>query len=323
MDRSWWRALVDPRMPGASAEAPPVRPGVFLAMLGVMVPLAVGRYHLGVLDTSDDQAVTVLLGLTAALGVFAAGHGVAAVRALPAAVWRHLALTTALYLVFWTWGRSDAFDRWMLPALGWSRAEAPLAAFAWFCINNGVVMLAPALLLARWVDGWGPGALGLSARANPHAGLQGVWPLYLGAFLVVLPFVIAAGTTDAFLLRYPIYRPVIGSDGAIGVGELLLCEALYLAQFAFLEAFFRGYVIFALEGGFGAYALPLMAVPYVAGHFGKPMPEAMGAIVAATLLGWLALKHRSIWWGVAVHVGVALVMDAMALWGRGVEIAGP
>jgi hypothetical protein len=46
----------------------------------------------------------------------------------------------------------------------------------------------------------------------------------------------------------------------------------------------------------------------------------MGAILAGTALGWLALKHRSVWLGAALHVGIALVMDAMALWGRGTTL---
>ncbi len=57
--------------------------------------------------------------------------------------------------------------------------------------------------------------------------------------------------------------------------------------------------------------------------YGKPYPETMGAIAAGTTLGWLALKHRSVWLGVAVHFGVALSMDILAIRARGIEVVFP
>jgi membrane protease YdiL (CAAX protease family) len=49
-------------------------------------------------------------------------------------------------------------------------------------------------------------------------------------------------------------------------------------------------------------------------HFGKPLPEVLGAVVAGLVLGAMALRTRSIWGGVAVHLGVAWTMDLLALW---------
>jgi membrane protease YdiL (CAAX protease family) len=50
-------------------------------------------------------------------------------------------------------------------------------------------------------------------------------------------------------------------------------------------------------------------------HYGKPLPETMGAIGAGLLLGTLAMRTRSIWGGVLIHVGVATTMDVLALRG--------
>ena len=55
-------------------------------------------------------------------------------------------------------------------------------------------------------------------------------------------------------------------------------------------------------------------------HFGKPLPETLGALAAGLTLGFLALKHRSVWYGVAVHYGVALSMDLLAVRGNGFVI---
>lgn len=70
----------------------------------------------------------------------------------------------------------------------------------------------------------------------------------------------------------------------------------------------------------GPHALLFALVPYVCGHFGKPLAEALGAIAAGSVLGWLALKHRSVWLGVALHYGVALTMDVLAIARAGLRL---
>jgi membrane protease YdiL (CAAX protease family) len=61
-----------------------------------------------------------------------------------------------------------------------------------------------------------------------------------------------------------------------------------------------------------------MIVPYNMIHYGKPMPEALVAIVGGLVLGSLSLKTRSIWWGAALHCAIAATMDLLALWHAGV-----
>ena len=56
-----------------------------------------------------------------------------------------------------------------------------------------------------------------------------------------------------------------------------------------------------------------MVVPYCMVHFGKPVPEVVGAIFAGIILGTLALRTRSIWCGVLIHISVAWTMDLLAL----------
>jgi membrane protease YdiL (CAAX protease family) len=43
------------------------------------------------------------------------------------------------------------------------------------------------------------------------------------------------------------------------------------------------------------------------------MPEALAAIVGGIALGSLSLKTRSIWWGAAIHISIAITMDICAL----------
>jgi membrane protease YdiL (CAAX protease family) len=56
-------------------------------------------------------------------------------------------------------------------------------------------------------------------------------------------------------------------------------------------------------------ALPVMVIPYMMIHLPKLWPEATGAIVFGLFLGFLALRSRSIWGGVAIHASVALTLD--------------
>ncbi|NRA23415.1 MAG: hypothetical protein HRU08_02880, partial [Oleispira sp.] len=46
----------------------------------------------------------------------------------------------------------------------------------------------------------------------------------------------------------------------------------------------------------------------------KSWLESFGAIFFGFLLGILALRSKSIWGGIGVHVAIALMMDCMAMW---------
>ena len=88
---------------------------------------------------------------------------------------------------------------------------------------------------------------------------------------------------------------------------------MYALSFVALEFFFRGFLLFTLERALGAYAIFVMIVPYCMIHFHKPVAEVAGAIFAGIVLGTLAMRTRSIWCGVLIHVSVAWTMDLLAL----------
>ena len=90
-------------------------------------------------------------------------------------------------------------------------------------------------------------------------------------------------------------------------------QALYALQFVSLEFFFRGFLVHTLKRDLGAHAVFVAVVPYCMIHFQKPLPEALGAIVAGIVLGTLSLRTGSVLGGAAVHVAVALTMDVLAL----------
>ena len=146
-----------------------------------------------------------------------------------------------------------------------------------------------------------------------HVSLRGFlrhsW-IYLVLFLAILPAVFAASRTASFRETYPFYR--IANRSYV---DLWTWEALYAVQFVSLEFFFRGFLLQGLRRVLGANAIFVMIVPYCMIHYGKPMPETLGAIGAGLILGTLAMRTRSIWGGVLIHVGVATTMDVLALAG--------
>jgi membrane protease YdiL (CAAX protease family) len=131
--------------------------------------------------------------------------------------------------------------------------------------------------------------------------------IYLGLYLLVLPLVVVASRGEEFRLAYPFYK--WANRSAL---DFWLWQALYATQFVALEFFFRGFMLAGLRRSFGAGAIFVMIVPYCMVHFGKPLPETLGAIVAGVVLGALAMRSRSIWGGVWVHLAVAVTMDVLA-----------
>ncbi|MCB9621315.1 MAG: CPBP family intramembrane metalloprotease [Sandaracinus sp.] len=133
-------------------------------------------------------------------------------------------------------------------------------------------------------------------------------PIYLAAFLVVLVAVAVVSYDPRFQAYYPFYDLAHRSWA-----DLLIWEGLYFLQFLGLELFFRGWWLKACKAQLGSNAIFAMVVPYVMIHYGKELPETLGAILAGVILGTLAMRTRSIWGGLLVHMLVAISMDVAVI----------
>jgi uncharacterized protein len=148
---------------------------------------------------------------------------------------------------------------------------------------------------------------------KPHGALAG-WPIYVAMFAIMIPLVALMSGNEHFQRTYPFYALARGEP----LWPAFWCwEAMYAVQFFALEFFFRGFLLHGIRLRFGAYAIPIMVIPYCMIHFYKPMPEAFASIVAGLALGYMSLRTRSIWLGAAIHVTVALSMDFASLWRQG------
>jgi membrane protease YdiL (CAAX protease family) len=167
----------------------------------------------------------------------------------------------------------------------------------------------PAVVL-RFAFGKRLSEFGLSLRIE-----QGFWKLLLQCVAVMLPLVYLMSLTPGFAAKYPFLKIY---DGSPYLGStLLVWELIYFAQFFGLEFFFRGFLLHSLKPALGIYSIFVMMVPYCMIHWGKPLPETFAAIFAGIFLGWLSYRNGNIWMGLILHCFVALSMDVMALFNKG------
>jgi len=142
----------------------------------------------------------------------------------------------------------------------------------------------------------------------------------LAIYTVMLPILALASFRPNFIDYYPMsdwVREEIrlyaggGSNGQLT--SFVVYEAGYAVYFIGWEFFHRGFLTIGLEPVLGWYAVLVVAIPFGILHVGKPMPEAYGAIVASLVLGWLAIRTRSSWYGFALHASIAVTMDLLAV----------
>jgi hypothetical protein len=179
---------------------------------------------------------------------------------------------------------------------------------AWWVACILVFYGALPLLYARLVaPRWSFADVGLSARrALAH------WKIYAALYALMLVPVGLAALRGNFIAYYPINKTAVAS-----LERFALWELIYLSQFFAVEVLFRGLLILPFRRRLGSYAILLPLLPYCMVHFGKPMPEALAALVAGLVLGTLALLTRTVWLGVAIHASVALTMDVLGIVMRG------
>lgn len=223
---------------------------------------------------------------------------------------------TVLIVAFDYWGLPERFSgSWLHVRI--SEALGPgyqrfrdLLPYQFWGVSSVVLRVAIPLLVIRFVLGdrphdWGFRIRGQWSQYRPYA---------LG-YLFMVPVLFVASGFAAFQAKYPFYGPAVEGGWHFWGWELF-----YGLVFLGLETLFRGFMLFGLYPRLGYYSIPVMVVPYVMIHFGKPAPETFAAIIAGSVLGYLALKSKSFLWGWLLHWAVALTMDVFVL-GREIGFA--
>jgi membrane protease YdiL (CAAX protease family) len=218
-----------------------------------------------------------------------------------------VALLCLLFIATRGWGARDAALA-LLPVGPYPKLQH-FFFFAACCVLLRTVI---PLALVRWRFGQRPRDFGYR--------LPGTWTLaviYVGLLVVVLPSVYWASSLPEFQRAYPQGDVIVA--GTVPWLPFVAYQLAYFFVFLSGESFWRGYLIFGVERDLGWLALPFMVVVYSISHYGKPMLETNAAILTGFVLGYLALRHRSFWLGVALHWTVAFAMDVFAIWARGIR----
>jgi membrane protease YdiL (CAAX protease family) len=218
-------------------------------------------------------------------------------------VWVMLYISVSLTLSYYVGNVqffNNTFGIWANETLGPGSYTGLLPYWYW---TFSSVMLRMAIPLAIIVWGFreSPREYGYRLWEPGHA------KVYLWLFMIMFPLLAACSFLPSFQAKYPFYPAATEN-----VGTFVLYEISYGLQFIALESFFRGFLLFALFRRFGYHAVVIMTIPYCMIHFGKPMPETLGAIVAGLALGSLAIRSRSWLPGALLHWGIGLSMDVLA-----------
>jgi hypothetical protein len=138
---------------------------------------------------------------------------------------------------------------------------------------------------------------------------------YIMMLIIMFPLITWASFQADFQHTYPTLKPW-RIDTPLGMPNLIafsIYELIYAIDFVFVELIFRGALIIGLAKIIGKDAILPMVSAYAFLHFGKPLGETLGSIFGGYILGVIALYSKNIWGGCIIHIGVALLMDFMAL----------
>jgi membrane protease YdiL (CAAX protease family) len=184
-----------------------------------------------------------------------------------------------------------------------------LAELCWWSGTQIVSYLIVPLIVV-WLVGWKPSDIGWKLRGTSRH-----WKYYVTLLAIAIPFVVIASTTGEFQERYPLLE--IGRGQTDAWADLRIWWIFYVLQFVAVETFFRGFLVLGLAKRFGQMSILIATIPYLMIHFTKPPVEALAAIVGGIVMGFLAYRTKSVWWGVALHVAVAALMDFLSLGHKG------
>ncbi len=178
----------------------------------------------------------------------------------------------------------------------------------WACVRVVGYFVIPALVIRHALGG---------SLADYGGRLRGSFTsvgVYGSMLAIALVLVALASGTEPFLAKYPFYRPAPGEPLW---PHFYRWEVVYALQFIATEFFYRGFLVHGLKHRFGTYAVLIAMVPYCMIHFGKPLPETAGAVIAGIALGLMSLKTGSVWMGALLHILVAWAMDFASLRSQG------
>ena len=133
----------------------------------------------------------------------------------------------------------------------------------------------------------------------------------VGVATLIIPLIALSTTLDAGMIAT--YPPV--SFEVCSWWQIVLYFASYFAYYVGWEYLFRGVLLFGTNQKLGALGSILLTTMISAlihtsiAGFGKPMIETLSAIPAGLIFGYVALKTKSIYYGLYMHALIGFLTD--------------
>ncbi|MGE5354589.1 MAG: lysostaphin resistance A-like protein [Acidobacteriota bacterium] len=172
----------------------------------------------------------------------------------------------------------------------------------WFLGDFGLLFLIPVFII-RFFFTQKPSLYGLR-RGDYAFGLKASG-LALALMIVIVWFISAL---PSFSESYPTL-----SSAKDDWKMFFIFEAALLLYMLAWEFIWRGYMLFGLEEKFNYYSVLVQMLPFVILHNGKPVLETFGSILGAIMLGILALRTRSVYYGIVIHFSTLFSIDAISI----------
>ncbi len=213
-----------------------------------------------------------------------------------------LVVSTVLIILFHENGSSSFFRVHFMKYFGPSSYRGLYPAFYWYLSCFVILGLIP-FFLGRVCLGMGARDMGVGF-GDWRFGLKAV--VFL--FLIFLPILVGVSFMPSFHAKYPLF-----AEARLSPEHFIIYQLAYVVYFIGWEFIFRGFMLFGLRPKLGYHAVFIQMIPFALLHFGKPQIETLAAVFAGVLLGYLALRARSFWYGWLLHALVAVSNDLLAI----------
>lgn len=178
-------------------------------------------------------------------------------------------------------------------------ASADLYEFIFWFLSDSVTLLIIPLLIIKYILNEKITSFGITI-GDYKIGLK-----YFGFFsVIILMSVYILSGIPEFAEAYPFLK-----SAKYDWQTFIAFEFFALIYMFAWEFIWRGFMLFGLEEKFRMNAILIQMLPFVILHNGKPFVETLSAIAGAIILGYIALRTRSIIYGVAIHFLLFFSMD--------------
>ncbi|MBN1944369.1 MAG: CPBP family intramembrane metalloprotease [Bradymonadales bacterium] len=197
--------------------------------------------------------------------------------------------------------------RFFVERLAFLAPEHPLYEWTVQGYQIGAAFLLLAVLPGLWM-GLGLKLPPIRTLLSPGDWRFGLKFVVVAVPLLALPLYLGAGSPE-LQAEYPLVKAA-----GLSAGHFAIWALCYLVYYLAWELFFRGFWQLGLQRELGVFAaLALQTTASTLMHIGKPQSETLLAVAGGVVLGLVAIRSRSVLYGLAVHWYVGVATDLFCL----------